>query len=107
MTDKYANKSRYIDNGNTKTHKPQRITELRFHKNITEHDLNIKLRKAEEALLKKHQVKIKLQLIGRERSHPEQGVSWLNEIVEKFEKISTSNRQPTPDNLVVILFPKK
>lgn len=106
MVDKYADKSRYEYNSKKKQ-KPQHITEIRLHKNITEHDLNIKLKKAEEALLKKHQVKIQLQLLGRERTHPEQGVSWLNGVVERLNTISTSNREPTPGNLVVILFPKK
>lgn len=90
-----------------KQQKAPKITEMRFHKNIGEHDLEIKLNKIEEALKKKHQVKIRLQLIGRERSRPKEGVQWLIELTSKFTEIATLNRQPTTDNLVVILFPKK
>lgn len=92
---------------NSGSQKAPKITEIRFHKNIGENDLNVKLNKIEESLTKKHQVKLRLQLIGRERSRPQEGVEWLMRIVEKFSKISTPNRKPTPDNLVVILFPKK
>lgn len=96
------------DKSETVNHaKHTKIVEIRFHKNIAEHDLEIKSRKIEQALLKKSQVKLRLQLMGREKSHPEQGVEWLKELVEKFSEISTSNRTPTKDNLVVILFPKK
>lgn len=87
--------------------RPQKIMEMRFHKNIAEHDLEIKARKIEQALQKKQQVKIRLQLIGRERAHPEQGVLWLEKLIERFSDISISNKKPTKDNLVVVLFPKK
>jgi translation initiation factor IF-3 len=95
------------DKSPQKNQTQQKVVELRFHKNIAEHDLEIKARKIEQALLKKNQVKLRLQLMGRERSHPEQGVEWLTKLVERFSEISTSNRKPTYDNLVVILFPKK
>jgi translation initiation factor IF-3 len=90
----------------TKHHNPKIVT-MKFHKNISEHDLEIKAKKIEQSLQKKHQVKIQLNLIGREKSRPEQAVQWLNELTARFETISKPNREPTPDNLTVVLFPKK
>lgn len=86
-------------------HNPKLVV-MKFHKNIAAHDLEIKSRKIEDALLKKHQVKIQLNLIGREKSRPEIGVEWLNNLVERFSEISKPNRKPTPDNLSIVLFPK-
>jgi len=99
--------NKYDKSEQNKNQTQPKMVEIRFHKNIAEHDLEVKSRKIEQALNKKHQVKLRLQLMGREKAHPEQGVEWLSSLVEKFSEISTSNRKPTKDNLVVILFPKK
>lgn len=99
--------NKYGDNIEPKKQKPPKVLEIRFHKNIAEHDLHIKYKKIEDALKKGNHVKLRLQLMGREKAHPQQAVAWLTDIAEKFAEYSTLNRQPTPDNLVVILFPKK
>lgn len=87
--------------------KQPKLVEVRYHKNIAEHDLVTKNKKVIQSLQHNHQVKIRLQLLGREKAHPKEAVAWLNNLIEAFTEYSVTNRIPTPDNLTVTLFPKK
>lgn len=80
---------------------------MQFHLNIAEHDLNIKHKKIEQELNKRNFVKVQLQLKGREKSRPDVALQWLNSFLQKYETIATANRQPTADNLTVVLQPKR
>lgn len=91
---------------NPVSHSPK-LVEMRFHKNIADHDLAIKIHKIEKFLLDNHQVRIRLQLMGREKSRPESGVEWLNNLVKHFDKIAKPNKAPSTDYLSVVLFPTK
>lgn len=93
-------------NKTTPSH-PPKVVEIRFHLHIAEHDLETKAHKIETALQKNHPVRIRLQLMGREKSRPQSGVDWLNNLAKRFETISKLNKQPTTDNLSVVLFPTK
>jgi translation initiation factor IF-3 len=75
---------------------------------IAEHDLARKLVQATKALDKGEQVRVQLQLKGREKSRPQSAVEWLNgHVLTPLSGISTLNKPPTPQNLNVVLFPKK
>jgi len=80
---------------------------LRFHINVGDADKARQVEKAKEFLAKKNQVKLFLQLRGREKSRPQVGVDFLNEILEELGTHGTVVNPPRPDNLVVILNPKK
>lgn len=66
-----------------------KIKELKFSPNISEHDLDVKLRQAKEFLDKGNKVKISCVFRGREMMHPEFGERILNKIVQDLEEIAT------------------
>lgn len=94
-----------MNNQTKQTHQPKMV-EIRLHLHIAEHDLEIKAKKIEESLIKKHQVRIRITLMGREKSRPQLGVDFLNRLIERFSEVGKPNRLPTTDNLNVVLFPK-
>lgn len=89
-----------------KVKQPKTVT-MRFHLNIAQHDLEIKHKKIEHELNKRNFVKVQLQLLGREKSRPAFALEWLEKFLERYEEIATINKKPTPDNLNVILQPKR
>lgn len=107
MADKYASKaqvSRDINGitvrpvkGRVKKKKPH---ELWFTLGIQEHDRNTKLNQAQKFLEKGKQVRIRVQLKGRERSRPEYGFQLLDELVGLLSEYGTPanpiNKKSTP-----------
>lgn len=87
--------------------KPTKVMTLRLHLNIAENDLNRKLAQALKALSKGEQVRVQLQLKGREKSRTQFALDRFNEIIEPLTESGTLNKQPSADNLNVVVFPRK
>jgi translation initiation factor IF-3 len=87
--------------------KKQKMHDIRLHLNIAPHDLEIKLKHVESFLTKKEQVKITLQLLGREKSRPQSGVDFLVDIINRLADYGTAQKIPTASNLSTTLNPKK
>jgi len=57
----------------------------RMRPNISDHDLDTKLRKALSALEKGDQVKLVMRMRGRERAYPDRWVEMMKEIISTME----------------------
>lgn len=75
--------------------------------NIAENDLERKINDVIKWLQSKKQVRIQLDLRGRERATPERGVEMLEEIHEKLAPFGSRAKSPTKDNLSMVYNPKK
>jgi len=80
---------------------------LRFHVNIGENDRLRQIEKAKKFLLDRDQVKLFVQLRGREKSRPQVGLDLLKLIVEELDEHGTPMTEPRYDNLIITLSPKK
>lgn len=101
MVDKY---------GTDAPSKPQpkhKIHTLRFHINVGDADRDRQIEKAKEFLTKRDQVRLFLQLRGREKSRPAVAIDFMNEILEELKDYGTAVNPPRPDNLTITLNPKK
>lgn len=87
--------------------KRHKLHDIRLHTNIADHDLQIKVKQIETFLHKKDQVRITVQLRGREKSRPQSGLDFLLEILEKLTDYGKAQTSPTVNNLSVVLNPKK
>ena len=99
MTDKYGDTA--------PPNKKPKLKTLRFHLNIGEADRSRLLKKAEELLVERSQVKVVLQLRGREKAHPEKGVEFLNTIAQELNTVGSTANHPTTKNLFITFNPKK
>jgi len=68
--------------------KSQDMKELRFSMRIEEHDLEMKIKKAEDFLKKQHKLKLTLRLQGREMAFLDKGRQKMLSFLEKLEPIS-------------------
>lgn len=81
---------------------------LRLHMTIASHDLERKLHQAEQALAKGEQVRVQLQLKGREKGRTASAATWLTtHVTGPLDEISTLNKPVSPTNLNIVMFPKK
>ena len=102
MVDKYGK-----DGVNVKPQPKHKVHILRFHVNIGDNDRDRLLEKAKDFLSKKSQVKIQVQLRGREKSRPQVGLEFLVELLAKLDDFGTPVNEPRVDNLSVTMNPKK
>ena len=87
--------------------KKPKLHDIRLHTNIGANDLAIKVKQIEKFLSKKEQVRITVQLRGREKSRPQSAVDFLMEVVETLKEVSMPQKLPTVTNISVMLNPKK
>lgn len=66
-----------------------KVKELKFSPNISEHDLDVKMRQAKEFLEKGNKVKISCVFRGREMMHPEFGDRILSKLMQDLQEVST------------------
>lgn len=66
-----------------------KVKELKFSPNISEHDLDVKMRQAKDFLEKGNKVKISCVFRGREMMHPEFGDRILSKLMQDLQEIST------------------
>jgi translation initiation factor IF-3 len=88
----------------TQKHK---VHTIRFHLTISENDRTRLIEKAKQFLIHKEQIKITVQLRGRERSRPQTAITFLNNITQSLQNEGTPVNEPRPDNLNVTMNPKK
>lgn len=89
-----------------------KVHDIRLHLNIAEHDLNTKLGQVQKFLAKRDQVRVTVQLRGRERGRPESGLELLRSVVERVAEFGTPNAEPkvnpsNPGNIAIVFNPKK
>jgi translation initiation factor IF-3 len=84
-----------------------KLHELRLGINIQDHDLNIKLKQARKWLESKEQVRVTVQLKGREKGRPEKALEMLNKIIELISDFGSPTSLPSTSKLIVTFNPKK
>ncbi len=84
------------------------LKEIRLSMKISEHDLGIKVNRAEKFLKKGHKVKINLRLKGREMQFQQKALKLLEEIVEKLKEKGEIETKPFKERnqFIVQLKPK-
>ena len=85
------------------------LREVRFKVKIGDHDLNMKLRRAERFLKGGSKVKLSVMFRGREIVHPEIGRGLLNRALEELEDVAVVEKPPTMEGrfMNMILGPGK
>lgn len=68
--------------------KARETKEIRFGIRISDHDLEVRTKRARKFLEKGHPVKILLQFRGREASHPEIGLKHIEEMIEALSDVA-------------------
>lgn len=74
-----------------------KLKEVKFKPNIDHHDLQVKVKHAQEFLEKGNKVRLTCAFRGRELSHPEIGEKMLEEVVSALSPIA---RTETPRKLI-------
>jgi len=84
------------------------LKEIRFSPVIGAHDLDVKLRHAEEFLKERDKVRLTVVFRGRQMQHRDLGMKLLMAVQEKLGAIATVEQAPMPDRnrLVMTLAPK-
>ena len=84
------------------------LKEIRFKSRIGPHDLDVKIRHAEEFLKKHDKVRFTVIFHGRENQHKDIGAGLLSQVVERLAPVSTAegNVQNTGNRMSVMLVPK-
>jgi len=72
---------------NKKAQHQVKVKEVKLSLNISENDLDVKLRQAREFLDKGNKVKITLQFRGREMAHPELGMKIIARVTSTLEDV--------------------
>ena len=87
--------------------KPKKVSvlkEIQFKVNISEHDIQTKLKNVRKFLERGDKVKISIRLKGRERENPLRGEELLKRILEEVD--AKSSRIPGPQ-IITLLEPSK
>jgi translation initiation factor IF-3 len=71
------------------------LREVRFKVKIGEHDMDLKLRRAEKFLREGDKVKLSVMFRGREIVHPEIGQQLLKRVQVKLEDVAAVDKPPT------------
>jgi len=84
------------------------VKEIRFRPNVDDHDLIIKLKKAEKFLLNGDKLKITIMFRGREFSKKESGYELLTKIKDVLTNIANVDQEPNLQGkrLSLVLSPK-
>lgn len=84
------------------------LKEMKFGVQIQDHDFQTKIRQIEKFLDKGYDVKITVELHGREKSHPEIAGQKMDEVIKQFEgKIKTEPVKKFGSNFSVVMHPSK
>lgn len=70
------------------------IKQIRFGLKISEHDLNVKLKKANEFLEAGHKVKFTVFYRGRELAHKELGFKLADKVIEGYANTGVVDQPP-------------
>lgn len=87
--------------------KRKTVQSLRLRPAIAEGDYQRLLTKAQDFLTEKKQVKVTVQLRGRQRNNPQQGIDLLNKMAEDLKDYSSVAKPPSAQSLMITLNPKK
>lgn len=84
------------------------LKEIRFSPVIGVHDLDVKVRHAEEFLKERDKVRLTVVFRGRQMQHRDLGLKLLMSIQEKLQAVAVVEQAPLPDRnrLVMTLAPK-
>lgn len=90
-----------------KKHKHQKhaakVKEIKLRPRIDNHDLFIKVRRAENFLFHGHKVKLLLQYRYRELEHPEIGIDTITKAIEALSHISTRDNEPKRSGRAIVV----
>ncbi|QDU97698.1 Translation initiation factor IF-3 [Lignipirellula cremea] len=103
----YERKKKQSDGG--KTHRTQ-LKQIRLRAKTGDHDIDFKVRRAEQFLKRNDKVKINVMFRGRENAHHERGREMLLEIIDTLQEVSTVEKPPSMESqrmMTTILAPKK
>ena len=78
-----------------KLHHRGELREVRFKVKIGQHDLDMKVRRAEGFLKEGNKVKLSVMFRGRENAHPEIGRDLLHGVRTQLEEVSIVEKPPT------------
>jgi len=99
----------YEEEKKRRNKKNPKSKEIQLHPNIAQHDLDIKIKQAQDFLQTQHPVTLKMKFRGRENTHQEIGVKILEQVVEKTDHLCQKNpetrKKPTPPkngNLILL-----
>jgi translation initiation factor IF-3 len=95
------------ENEARKNQKTTDLKEIRLSPRTDDHDLNVKIRKAEEFLGDGDKVKVSVRLRGRENAHPELGRQLLDKIVEALKHAAVVERPPIMEARVISMILSK
>jgi translation initiation factor IF-3 len=107
------NKFRYQQEKKTKEAKKKQVVidikEIKLTIKIADHDLEYKVKHAEEFLEAKKHVKFRVFLSGREMANPGAGVNMLNRVYEKLAEVGERDKEPIFEGRFVnmTLLPRK
>ena len=79
---------------NKRSAKSLEMKQIRFGLKISDHDLGVKLKKANDFLETGHKVKLTLFYRGRELAHKELGFKLAEKVIELFEDKIVVDQQP-------------
>ncbi len=84
------------------------LKEVKLTPKIGEHDLNVRIGKTKEFLLKKNKVKVNVFFRGREMTHKEFGERVLNRLVDAVADLGRPEGRAKIEgsNMVLLLVPK-
>ncbi len=105
---KYRYEQAKRDRGSKHQHHGE-LREVRFKVKIGDHDMDMKVRRAERFLQEGDKVKLSVMFRGREIVHPEIGRSLLGRVREQLQEVSTVEKPPTMEGrfMNMILSPGK
>jgi translation initiation factor IF-3 len=95
------------ENEARKNQKTTDLKEIRLSPRTDDHDLNVKIRKAEEFLGDGDKVKVSVRLRGRENAHPELGRQLLDKIIEALKHAAVVERPPIMEARVISMILSK
>ena len=95
------------ENEARKNQKTTDLKEIRLSPRTDDHDLNVKIRKAEEFLGDGDKVKVSVRLRGRENAHPELGRQLLDKIVEALKNAAVVERPPIMEARIISMILSK
>jgi translation initiation factor IF-3 len=95
------------ENEARKNQKTTDLKEIRLSPRTDDHDLNVKIRKAEEFLGDGDKVKVSVRLRGRENAHPELGRQLLDKIVEALKHAAVVERPPIMEARIISMILSK
>lgn len=92
-----------------KKEKKTELKELRIRPNISDHDLERRVERAEDFLKDGDKVKLSVVFRGRERAHPEVGLGKLKKMTESLREYGKPEKDPVRSmrGYEVILVPAK